>query len=114
MRVRSASKAAESQSRDGSEQRAMDILQLLGEALEIARQLGFEIREELIGDGRGGACRIRGQKCLFLDFQLGPRERLQKVLDAIRDDAGLTQIALRPAIKHLLARPVAAESTQPR
>ena len=86
----------------------MDSLQLLAEALNIARQLGFEIREELIGEGKGGACRIRGRKYLFLDPQLGPRDRLQRVLDAIRDDAGLAQLSIRPALKHLLARPTPA------
>jgi len=83
----------------------MDSVQLLAEALDIARRLGFEIREELIGEGRGAACRIRGRKCLFLDSQLGPRERLERVLTAIRGDAGLPLISVRPALKHLLAQP---------
>ena len=42
---------------------------------------------------------------LFLDSQLGPRERLERVLNAIRGDAGLAQISVRPALKHLLAQP---------
>jgi hypothetical protein len=83
----------------------MDSLQLLADALEIARQLGFEVREELIGEGRGGACRIRGRKCLFLDSRLAPRERLERVLDAIRGDSGIAEIAVRPALKHLLLQP---------
>jgi hypothetical protein len=81
----------------------MDSLQLLAEALDLARQLGFEIREEWIGEGRGGVCRIRGRKCLFLDAQLGPRERLQQVLNAVRGEPALAQLRLRPALKRLLA-----------
>jgi hypothetical protein len=83
----------------------MDSVQLLAEALDIARQLGFEIREELIGEGRGAACRIRGRKCLFLDSRLAPRERLERVLDAIRNESDLAQLSIRPAIRYLLARP---------
>ena len=49
----------------------MDSVQLLAEALDIARRLGFEIREELIGEGRGAACRIRGRKCCFSIPSLG-------------------------------------------
>ncbi len=80
----------------------MDSLQLLAEALEVARQLGYEIREELIGDGRGGVCRVRDQKLLFLDPQLGPRDRLMQVLTALRSDVAIGQVPLRPALRHLL------------
>lgn len=80
----------------------MDILQLLAEAEETARQLGYEIREELIGEGRGGVCRIRDRKVLFLDPQLGPRERLMQVLAALRSDSAISQVALRRSLRHLL------------
>lgn len=82
----------------------MNSLQLLADALDVARQLGFEIREEPLGEGKSGACRIRGRKLLLLDSQLGPRERLERVLDAIRDAVGLEHLSVRPALKHLLAR----------
>ena len=81
----------------------MDSVELLAEAMSVARQLGIEIREESIGDGRGGVCRIRGRKCLLLDSQMGPRERLAKVLAALRGEPMLAQLPLRPALRHLLA-----------
>jgi hypothetical protein len=80
----------------------MDSLELLAEAIGVARQLGFEIREEMLGDGRGGACRIRGRKILFVDSHLGPRERLMQVLEALRTDPGTGQLELRPPLRHLL------------
>lgn len=83
----------------------MDSVQLLAESLEIARQLGFEIREEPIGEGRGAVCRIRGRKCLFLDTQLGPRERLSQVLAALRSEPAAAELPLRPALRMLLNQP---------
>ncbi|HEX3996938.1 MAG TPA: hypothetical protein VHX65_00120 [Pirellulales bacterium] len=80
----------------------MDSLQLLAEAIEVAKRLGVEIREELIGDGHGGVCRIRGRKCVFLDSRLGPRERLMQVLSALRGEPLLAEQSLRPALRHLL------------
>jgi len=83
----------------------MDSVQLLAEALDIARQLGFEVREEFIGEGRGGVCRIRGRKCLFLDSGLDARQRLAQVLSALRSEPALAEVQLRPALRHLLDLP---------
>jgi len=80
----------------------MDSVEVLDEALAIARQLGFEIREDWF-DGRGGGpCRIRGRKCLFLDLQLSPRDRLAQVLETLRGEPLLAQVALSPALGRLL------------
>ena len=80
----------------------MDSLQLLAEAIGVARQLGFEIREEMLGEGRGGVCRIKGRKILFIDSQLAPRDRLIQVLAALRTDPATKQLDLRPALRHLI------------
>jgi hypothetical protein len=80
----------------------MDRLELLAEAIGVARQLGFEIREEPLAGAPGGACRIKGRKLLFVDSQLGPRERLMQVLAALRADPALDMTQLRPALRHLL------------
>src|SRR6266478_2696294 len=59
----------------------MNSVELLEEAVDAARRVGFRVREEWFGGSGGGACAVRGQKLLFLDLNLGPRERLQQALD---------------------------------
>ena len=41
--------------------------QLLQEAVRLAGRLGYEIRQDWLGGGSGGACEIRGRKLMFID-----------------------------------------------
>ena len=54
----------------------MHSVELLEQALVVARQLGFRVREEYVGDIDGGSCVVRGQKMLFFDPQLSIPDRL--------------------------------------
>ena len=63
----------------------MHTVELLDEALDLAAQLGFAIRQEWLGGSGGGGCEIKGRKCLFLDLALSPLEQLDQVAQAIRD-----------------------------
>ena len=63
----------------------MHTVELLDEALVLAAQLGFAIRQEWLGGSGGGGCEIKGRKCLFLDLALSPLEQLDQVAQAIRD-----------------------------
>ncbi len=56
----------------------MDSVELLADAMAAARRIGFEVREEWFGGSGGGGCQIRGQKYLFLDLSLSPRDRLAR------------------------------------
>jgi hypothetical protein len=81
----------------------MHTVELLGQALDLARRLGYEIRQEwLDGDG-GGGCILRGRKILFLDLALGPDEQLDQVLDALRHDADAPGLPMLCALRDLLA-----------
>jgi hypothetical protein len=64
----------------------MHTVEVLEEAIRVARRMGYAIREEPLAGAGGGACEIRGRKWLFLDLDLGPREQLEQVLDALRLD----------------------------
>ena len=61
----------------------MHHLELLEQALSVARKLGFLVREEYVGDIDGGSCVVRGQKMLFLDPQLSIPDRLVIVCEAL-------------------------------
>jgi hypothetical protein len=58
-------------------------VELLEQALEEARRLGFRIREDALDGCLGGECQIKGQRWLFIDPSLSTRERLELVLDAL-------------------------------
>jgi hypothetical protein len=86
----------------------MDTVTLLEEALNAARQIGFEIREEWFGGMSGGACVVRGRKMLFLDLNLGPRQRLDQVLSALRSDPQSAEIMMTTALRRVLETTKAA------
>jgi hypothetical protein len=86
----------------------MNSVELLEEAIDAARRIGFDVREEWFGGSGGGACTVRGKKLLFLDLNLGPRDRLLQVLDALRTDPGADDIIMTTALRRLVAtRPAA-------
>jgi hypothetical protein len=61
----------------------MHTVELIEEAIQLARSLGFNIRQEWLG-GAGGGCEIKGQRWIFVDLSLAPLEQLDQVLSAIR------------------------------
>jgi hypothetical protein len=80
----------------------MDSVELLEEAQNAAREIGFEIREEWFGGSGGGACAVRGRKILFLDLNLGPRQRLDQVLTALRADPQTAEIMTTTTLRRVL------------
>jgi hypothetical protein len=80
----------------------MDSVELLEEALNAAREIGFDIREEWFGGSGGGACAVRGRKILFLDLNLGPRQRLDQVLTALRSDPQTAEIMMTTMLRRVL------------
>ncbi|QDV24995.1 hypothetical protein [Aureliella helgolandensis] len=62
----------------------MHSVDVLEEALELARQSGFEVRHEWLGEATGGACRIGSRRLLFVDLSLTADEQLQQVVTALR------------------------------
>ena len=50
----------------------MHTVEILGHCLDLARRMGYEIRQEWLAGNGGGGCIFRGRKILFLDLALGP------------------------------------------
>ena len=63
----------------------MHTVEMLSEAIELARKLGYQIREDQLEGAGGGHCLIRGSKWLLLDITQSADERLHDVLDAVRE-----------------------------
>ena len=81
----------------------MHTVERLDAALEVARQLGYKIREEWLDGVDGGSCEIRGQKWLFLDPQASVSDQFDSVVEALRSDSALLNITppekLRPFLQ---------------
>jgi hypothetical protein len=80
----------------------MHTVELLGHCLDVARRLGYEIRQEWLAGNGGGGCIFRGRKILFLDLALGPVEQLDQVLDTLRHDTEAPQLPMPQAVSDLL------------
>ena len=48
-------------------------------ALALAKRLGWQVRQEYMGEVGGGACEIGGRKIIFLDIALNPLEQFESV-----------------------------------
>lgn len=68
-----------------------DTLGLLEESRHLARELGYEIREEALGDLPGGPCRIGGQSRILLNIEHAPAEQLAVLIAALAADPRATQ-----------------------
>lgn len=76
--------------------------QLLQEAVRLAQRLGYEIRQDWLGGGSGGACEIRGHKLMFIDLAVDIEDQLEQVVDGLRRDAGIYVVPLSSAMQELL------------
>jgi hypothetical protein len=78
-------------------------VELLEQAIELARRNGYKIRQEWLEGSPGGACVIRGQKWLFLDPTRSRRDLLSDVLDALWADPEVTAIDLSVELQRELS-----------
>jgi len=62
----------------------MHTVELLGQALDLAKRVGYEIRQEWLDGNGGGGCELKGRKILFLDLALSPADQLDQVLDTLQ------------------------------
>ena len=79
---------------------------MVEELVRVARELGFEVREEeLLRDvgyrPRSGVCRVREREVILLERSLPPAERLE-VLCNVLADRDLEQVFLSPALRAIL------------
>ncbi|MCA9130464.1 MAG: hypothetical protein KDB22_25420 [Planctomycetales bacterium] len=73
---------------------------LLEEAIQVAKDSGFEVRHEWLSESVGGACRIGQRRVLYVDLSLTAEEQLEQVVTALRNERqmaveSITSSALR-------------------
>jgi hypothetical protein len=86
----------------------MHTVELLNEAVQAARHLGYEVRQDWLGGNGGGHCLVRGRKWLLLDVAQTVDEQLDIVTDALSGEAGAKQAITSPELAKRLSRRCAA------
>lgn len=80
----------------------MHTVELLDEAIDAARQVGYTVRQDwLTGDG-SGHCLVRGRKMLLLDMAQPAREQLAAIREALRGERNLAQVEMSPELADTL------------
>ena len=87
-----------------------DTLGLLEEARQVAIDLGYEVREEPLGDLPGGLCLVGGVRQVLINLEQAPAQRLAVLVAAL---AGDPRVAAEPKSRLLSAR-LAAVTSDPR
>ena len=77
-----------------------DTLGLLAESLQLARDLGYELREEPLGETPGGLCRVGDVSQILLNVGQSPADRLEQLLEILAADARWSDVP----VSRLLAR----------
>jgi len=80
----------------------MHTVELLQEALEAARRLGYEVRQDWLGGNGGGHCLVRGRKWLLLDLAQTPDEQLEVLAEALRGEIGAARAVRSPELAERL------------
>ncbi len=79
-----------------------DTLGMLAEASQLARELGYEIREEPLGETPGGLCRVGKVRQILLNVAEGPAEQVERLLEILAaDDRWPTVPVSRPLARRL-------------
>lgn len=63
-----------------------DTLGLLEEALQLARDLGYRVREEPLGELPGGGCSVGGKPHILLNLEQPSADRLDVLLKSLAAD----------------------------
>jgi hypothetical protein len=81
-----------------------DTLGLLEELRQLARDLGYEIREEPLGDLPGGPCRLGGRDRILLNIEHAPADQLAVLIVALATDPRVSQEPMSRLLAERLAQ----------
>jgi hypothetical protein len=76
----------------------MQTVAMLNEALDTARRLGYEVRQDWLGGDGGGHCLVRGRKWLLLDVAQSADEQLDVVAEALRGERDAQRAVRSPEL----------------
>ena len=72
----------------------MSTLELLNEALEVAKRLDYEVRVDWFEGKTTGHCMLRGKHWLMVDLSQGSADQLQVVLETLATEKRIVEVEL--------------------
>ncbi len=80
----------------------MHTVELLDQVINLAKQLGYAVRQDFFAGCGGGGCELKGRKFLFLDLDLTPEEQLEQVAAVLRGEPAAKGFPLSGELRELL------------
>ena len=80
----------------------MHTVELLEQAIDLSKRLGFSIRQEWLAGEGGGGCEIQGRKVLFLDLSQGPADQLDTTIETLRHEPEAAALPMPHQLRELL------------
>ena len=85
----------------------MDERSLLGQLEDLARNLGIEVRYEILkregAFSQGGLCRLKGQYLFLINSKASNRDKIEALALAV-NRFDLSQMFMKPGLRDFLAR----------
>ncbi len=70
--------------------------------LEVAQQLGYQVRYDYFGGTGGGVCQYGGKKWLFIDLALTVQDQMDVVFSALGADPLFSTVELPAGVRQVL------------
>ena len=64
------------------------------QAIQVARRLGYDIRQDWLGGEGSGHCLVRGRKILLLDLAQSPEGQFSAIRDALHGEIQLANVTM--------------------
>jgi hypothetical protein len=80
----------------------MHTVEMLDQAIDLAKRLGYLIRQDFFAGCGGGGCEVKGRKLLFVDLDLGPEEQLGQIVAALRVEPTVSVLPMSRELGELL------------
>ena len=75
---------------------------LLNELLDLAEQMGLEVRRTYLGGAGGGLCRVRGKWVLFVDQSVNLIDQLAQTAEALAQRPDLQNYYIKPQVRQII------------
>ena len=80
----------------------MHTVEILEKAIDVARRLGYQVRQDFLHGAGGGHCLVKGRKMVLLDLAQTYDEQLSDIADALRDESRLIDMDIAADLANYL------------